>query len=228
MEEKLLTICDIFWPSFREWDWYIIFLPLLLACVVVILEYFIWPNFCSGYQKEWEICLATFSQPLAMFLLGNLSCTLVCSLHLECSSSLSHSPCFFLSWCWCLRNLLSVLPLVVLLSLVHSLHLKAQRINLLICLQRRYNVSFLLPILVLIRLLKKPLSHCWLCWQQILVSHICLSSFWQRLPFTLGFIGTMVGTVYVSMVLHSYVLSALFSILQVQKPFNSSCYLFIH
>ncbi|KAG8640437.1 protein transport protein SFT2 [Manihot esculenta] len=37
----------------------------------------------------------------------------------------------------------------------------------------------------------------------------------ERLPFTLGFIGTMVGTVYVSMVLHSYVLSALFSILQV-------------
>ncbi|KAF2288996.1 hypothetical protein GH714_023620 [Hevea brasiliensis] len=37
----------------------------------------------------------------------------------------------------------------------------------------------------------------------------------ERLPFTLGFIGTMVGTVYVSMVLHSYVLSVLFSILQV-------------
>ncbi|EEF37803.1 Protein transport protein SFT2, putative [Ricinus communis] len=37
----------------------------------------------------------------------------------------------------------------------------------------------------------------------------------ERLPFTLGFIGTMVGTVYVSMVLHSYVLSVLFSVLQV-------------
>ncbi|XP_012089603.1 protein transport protein SFT2 [Jatropha curcas] len=37
----------------------------------------------------------------------------------------------------------------------------------------------------------------------------------ERLPFTLGFISTMVGTVYVSMVLHSYILSVLFSILQV-------------
>lgn len=37
----------------------------------------------------------------------------------------------------------------------------------------------------------------------------------ERLPFTLGFIGSMVGTIYVSMVLHSYVLSALFSVLQV-------------
>lgn len=37
----------------------------------------------------------------------------------------------------------------------------------------------------------------------------------ERLPFTLGFIGTMVGTIYVSMVLHSYVLSVLFSVLQV-------------
>ncbi|WCJ37345.1 Got1/Sft2-like vescicle transport protein family [Euphorbia peplus] len=37
----------------------------------------------------------------------------------------------------------------------------------------------------------------------------------ERLPFTLGFIGTMVGTVYVSMFLHSYILSVLFSILQV-------------
>lgn len=39
----------------------------------------------------------------------------------------------------------------------------------------------------------------------------------QRLPFTLGFIGSMVGTIYVSMVLHSYVLSALFSVLQVHS-----------
>ncbi|KAL7186796.1 hypothetical protein ACSBR2_028508 [Camellia fascicularis] len=37
----------------------------------------------------------------------------------------------------------------------------------------------------------------------------------ERLPFTLGFVGTMVGTIYVSMVLHSYILSVLFSVLQV-------------
>lgn len=37
----------------------------------------------------------------------------------------------------------------------------------------------------------------------------------ERLPFTLGFIGCMVGTIYVSMVLHSYVLSVVFSVLQV-------------
>ncbi|XP_039141377.1 protein transport protein SFT2-like [Dioscorea cayenensis subsp. rotundata] len=37
----------------------------------------------------------------------------------------------------------------------------------------------------------------------------------ERLPFTLGFIGTMVGTIYVSMVLHSYILSVFFSVLQV-------------
>ncbi|XP_052178389.1 protein transport protein SFT2-like [Diospyros lotus] len=37
----------------------------------------------------------------------------------------------------------------------------------------------------------------------------------ERLPFTLGFIGSMVGTVYVSMFLHSYMLSVLFSVLQV-------------
>ncbi|CAK7345911.1 unnamed protein product [Dovyalis caffra] len=37
----------------------------------------------------------------------------------------------------------------------------------------------------------------------------------ERLPFTLGFIGSMVGTLYVSMVLHSYVLSVLFSVIQV-------------
>lgn len=37
----------------------------------------------------------------------------------------------------------------------------------------------------------------------------------ERLPFTLGFIGTMVGTIYVSMVLHSYFLSVIFSVLQV-------------
>ncbi|XP_031372372.1 protein transport protein SFT2-like [Punica granatum] len=37
----------------------------------------------------------------------------------------------------------------------------------------------------------------------------------ERLPFTAVFIGSMVGTVYVSMFLHSYVLSVLFSVLQV-------------
>ncbi|KAL1195259.1 hypothetical protein V5N11_029170 [Cardamine amara subsp. amara] len=37
----------------------------------------------------------------------------------------------------------------------------------------------------------------------------------ERLPLTLGFIATMVGTIYVSMVLHSYILSVLFSALQV-------------
>lgn len=37
----------------------------------------------------------------------------------------------------------------------------------------------------------------------------------ERLPFTLAFIGSMVGTIYVSVVVHSYVLSVLFSVLQV-------------
>ncbi|CAM0913993.1 unnamed protein product [Alopecurus aequalis] len=37
----------------------------------------------------------------------------------------------------------------------------------------------------------------------------------ERLPFTLGFTGCMVGTIYASMVLHSYFLSVIFSILQV-------------
>lgn len=37
----------------------------------------------------------------------------------------------------------------------------------------------------------------------------------ERLPFSLGFLGCMFGTIYVSMVLHSYVLSVLFSALQV-------------
>ncbi|XP_031274472.1 protein transport protein SFT2-like [Pistacia vera] len=37
----------------------------------------------------------------------------------------------------------------------------------------------------------------------------------ERLPFTLGSIGSMVGTIYVSMVLHSYILSVLFSVFQV-------------
>ncbi|TYJ48921.1 hypothetical protein E1A91_A01G098000v1 [Gossypium mustelinum] len=37
----------------------------------------------------------------------------------------------------------------------------------------------------------------------------------ERLPFALGFIGSMAGTMYVSMVLHSYILSVLFSVVQV-------------
>ncbi|KAE9598564.1 hypothetical protein Lal_00021014 [Lupinus albus] len=37
----------------------------------------------------------------------------------------------------------------------------------------------------------------------------------ERLPFTLTFIGSMIGTLYVSMVLHSYILSVLFSVVQV-------------
>ncbi|KAL5199846.1 hypothetical protein ABZP36_021049 [Zizania latifolia] len=37
----------------------------------------------------------------------------------------------------------------------------------------------------------------------------------ERLPFTVGFIGCMVGTIYVSIVLHSYFFSVIFSILQV-------------
>ncbi|MBA0641726.1 hypothetical protein Goklo_026243 [Gossypium klotzschianum] len=37
----------------------------------------------------------------------------------------------------------------------------------------------------------------------------------EKLPFTVGFIGSMVGTMYVSMVLHSYILSVLFSVVQV-------------
>ncbi|XP_019194703.1 PREDICTED: protein transport protein SFT2-like [Ipomoea nil] len=37
----------------------------------------------------------------------------------------------------------------------------------------------------------------------------------ERLPFTAVFIGSMVGTVYVSMVMHSYILCVLFSVVQV-------------
>jgi hypothetical protein len=42
-----------------------------------------------------------------------------------------------------------------------------------------------------------------------------LSLLLQRLPLTLGFIGSMAATIYVSMVLHSYILSVLFSVIQV-------------
>lgn len=48
--------------------------------------------------------------------------------------------------------------------------------------------------------------------------HSLMCCFPQRLPFTLGFLGSMVGTIYVSMVLHSYILSVLFSVLQVLLP----------
>ncbi|XP_050944288.1 protein transport protein SFT2-like isoform X1 [Cucumis melo] len=37
----------------------------------------------------------------------------------------------------------------------------------------------------------------------------------ERLPFTVIFIGSMLGTLYVSMGLHSYILSVFFSVLQV-------------
>jgi hypothetical protein len=37
----------------------------------------------------------------------------------------------------------------------------------------------------------------------------------ERLPFTVGFIGSMAATIYVSMVLHSYILSVIFSGVQV-------------
>uniref|UniRef100_A0A7N0ZX87 Vesicle transport protein n=1 Tax=Kalanchoe fedtschenkoi TaxID=63787 RepID=A0A7N0ZX87_KALFE len=37
----------------------------------------------------------------------------------------------------------------------------------------------------------------------------------ERIPFTLAFIGSMMGTLYVSMGLHSYVLSVIFSVVQV-------------
>ncbi|KAG5017667.1 hypothetical protein JHK85_023803 [Glycine max] len=37
----------------------------------------------------------------------------------------------------------------------------------------------------------------------------------ERLPFTLAFLGSMIGTIYVSMVLHSYILSVVFSVVQV-------------
>ncbi|KAL8160110.1 hypothetical protein V2J09_001647 [Rumex salicifolius] len=37
----------------------------------------------------------------------------------------------------------------------------------------------------------------------------------ERLPFTLGFLACMLGTLYVSMFLHSYILSVLFSVLQI-------------
>lgn len=37
----------------------------------------------------------------------------------------------------------------------------------------------------------------------------------QRWPFTAGFIGSMAATIYVSMVLHSYILSVIFAVIQV-------------
>ena len=63
--------------------------------------------------------------------------------------------------------------------------------------------------------------------------HLLVTLFWwfvfllfiQRLPLTLGFIGSMVATIYVSMVLHSYLLSVLFSVIQVSN-FMSPLYFF--
>lgn len=37
----------------------------------------------------------------------------------------------------------------------------------------------------------------------------------ERLPFTIGFVGSMCATIYVSMVLHSYILSVFFSCIQI-------------
>jgi len=44
----------------------------------------------------------------------------------------------------------------------------------------------------------------------------------QRLPFTVGFVGSMVATIYVSMVMHSYILSVFFSVLQVITSLHSA------
>jgi len=40
----------------------------------------------------------------------------------------------------------------------------------------------------------------------------------QRWPFTAGFIGSMAATIYVSVVLHSYILSVVFAAIQVSFP----------
>jgi hypothetical protein len=52
------------------------------------------------------------------------------------------------------------------------------------------------------------------------LSHFLIVSviIFQRLPFTLVFLGSMIGTIYVSMVLHSYFLSVIFSVVQVTIP----------
>lgn len=65
----------------------------------------------SEFQKESGIYPGVFSLPLSLFLLDNPSCTSVYYLLLECSLSSLHSPCSYLSWCWCLRNLQSALLL---------------------------------------------------------------------------------------------------------------------
>ena len=48
----------------------------------------------------------------------------------------------------------------------------------------------------------------------------------QRWAFTAGFIGSMAATIYVSMVLHSYILSVVFAVIQVLFPYLS-CFHFI-
>lgn len=64
-------------------------------------------------------------------------------------------------------------------------------------------------------------GYCFLV-RMLCLINLCLSCDCQRLPFTLASIVTMVGTLYVSMVLHSYVLSVVFSFLQVLQSFHSS------
>lgn len=49
----------------------------------------------------------------------------------------------------------------------------------------------------------------------------------QRLPFTVIFIGSMLGTLYVSMGLHSYILSVIFSVVQVFKHKTSPFFIIV-
>ncbi|KAL0549954.1 hypothetical protein IC582_014449 [Cucumis melo] len=49
----------------------------------------------------------------------------------------------------------------------------------------------------------------------------------ERLPFTVIFIGSMLGTLYVSMGLHSYILSVFFSVLQVFKQNTLSFFIIV-
>ena len=53
----------------------------------------------------------------------------------------------------------------------------------------------------------------------LLLLTVSLCDYFQRLPFTLAFIGSMIGTIYVSMVRHSYVLSVVFSVVQVSVSY---------
>ncbi|KAL0551524.1 hypothetical protein IC582_010613 [Cucumis melo] len=49
----------------------------------------------------------------------------------------------------------------------------------------------------------------------------------ERLPFIVIFIGSMLGTLYVSMGLHSYILSVFFSVLQVFKQNTLSFFIIV-